>query len=488
MNESTAIQYNRAKTWQLILWPLNTTTNNVMNILLMFLSYVAVGGYGIAVVMAGMLATYSRIFDAFTDPLIAIITDRMHSKFGRVRIAMLIGLGIQILALLALFVWGIGQGIVFFTIMYFVYYIGSSFNSVSINTGNVILTRDPHQRPIIYRWGIVYITLIATFTSVFLSNVIFKKYGSISVEALQELCYIVIGICTVCAILSIIAISEKDKPENFPKKSNGKSINLKDAWSLLKSNRALQTYIIAATSDKIAQQTATQSAISIMLFGIVIGNYAFYGTYNFIVAVPTLVLVFYATRIAGKTGTKKALIKWTTASIIFAVATIVFMALIDTTQITVSAVPTVIFLILTATYSACMRTTGAFTSAMQPDIVDYELYRSGTYMPGTVASLYNMIDKTVSSVGATITALAVASLGYVAVQPQPGDPLTSALFWMTMLLWLGVPVIGNILTLIAMKWYPLDKVKMAEVQEHNREIHAAARIKANADDNKKVIG
>jgi Na+/melibiose symporter-like transporter len=99
-----------------------------------------------------------------------------------------------------------------------------------------------------------------------------------------------------------------------------------------------------------------------------------------------------------------------------------------------------------------------------------------------------MIDKSVSSVGATITALAVASLGYISAQPQPGDALTPALFWMTMFLWLGFPIIGYILTLIAMKWYPLDVDKMAEVRKHNEGIHAGARKKVNTEASTKISG
>ena len=43
---------------------------------------------------------------------------------------------------------------------------------------------------------------------------------------------------------------------------------------------------------------------------------------------------------------------------------------------------------------------------------------------------------------------------------------------MTMFLWLGLPVLGWICTLVAMKWYPLDREMMEKVQEANKEYRA----------------
>ena len=51
-----------------------------------FASYLATGSYGIAVFAAGLIASGTRIFDAAIDPFLALITDRLSTRFGRVRI------------------------------------------------------------------------------------------------------------------------------------------------------------------------------------------------------------------------------------------------------------------------------------------------------------------------------------------------------------------------------------------------------------------
>jgi Na+/melibiose symporter-like transporter len=97
--------------------------------------------------------------------------------------------------------------------------------------------------------------------------------------------------------------------------------------------------------------------------------------------------------------------------------------------------------------------------------VDYELDRSGKYLPAVVTATYNFIDQLVTSLGATIATFCVAALGYVNTAPQPGDPVTMGLKWMTMFLYFGLPILGWICTIIAMKGYHLDKAEMVNVQK-----------------------
>ena len=55
-------------------------------VLLGLASYVANEGYGIATAVVGLILTATRILDGVTDPIIAIIIDKMNTKFGKIRI------------------------------------------------------------------------------------------------------------------------------------------------------------------------------------------------------------------------------------------------------------------------------------------------------------------------------------------------------------------------------------------------------------------
>ena len=75
----------------------------------------------------------------------------------------------------------------------------------------------------------------------------------------------------------------------------------------------------------------------------------------------------------------------------------------------------------------------------------------------------------VSSFSAAIATGLVALIGYRHTMPQPTDPSTPAIFWMTISMYFGLPLIGWVCTLCAMRKTPLSKEKMEEVQKSIQE-------------------
>ena len=73
---------NRAKLYQLALFPLNNGATNVYFVLI--LSYVAQFGSSILELglYASVMVTVMRVFDAITDPIIGALMDRTSTKFG----------------------------------------------------------------------------------------------------------------------------------------------------------------------------------------------------------------------------------------------------------------------------------------------------------------------------------------------------------------------------------------------------------------------
>ena len=103
--------------------------------------------------------------------------------------------------------------------------------------------------------------------------------------------------------------------------------------------------------------------------------------------------------------------------------------------------------------------------AYMADTIDYELDRSGRYIPAVVSGTYSLIDKLITSVAAVIATGAVAILGYTTTMPQPTDAYTSGIFWMTLAIKYGLPMLGWVVTLLAMVGCPLTKEEMVNVQK-----------------------
>ena len=479
MSETTG----KIKQWQLILAPASACIPTMFIILLTFASYVATGVYGVSTVLAGYIITGTRVFDAITDPLIGLWCDRFESKWGRARPLTIIGWAIMSVSVFAMFKLGLGAGLgklrlLVFILIYLVYILGYTIFNIGSGLVQPIMGKNLKDRAILARGQTVYTTVLSSTISMILAATLMPKHNyKMGLPLFADLCVMVILASAVLIAITYIAVTTSGTDVMASYKGMSKDpIKMKDALDLVLHNRDMQMYTIAAASDKLALQTASNSAITVMIFGIIIGNYKFNASLNLVNMFVTLALLFFfVSRLAGKSGLKKANILWTSTSIAMYALMWVFLLCVDTLQITVNPVLKVVFIVLYCAMGASKMATSCVSNPLRYDIIDYEFSRSGRYMPALVNTVYSFIDKLISSLASTIVALSVAMIGYTEGMPQATDELTSGVFWVGTFLWLGVPIIGYVCTLVAMRWYKLDKKTMDEVQRKNAELRGAQK-------------
>ena len=479
-SEIDGVQYRRAKLWQIILQSCNALVGMSVYTLIGMASYSASIGYGIATAAVGVILAATRILDGVTDPLLAFVYDRVNTRFGKLRVLMFSGFLIEAIGLLCMFnlLSGKGLGMIAFVLTYVVYVIGYTITNMTAQTLPAIMTNDPKQRPTIGVWTTAFNYLVPMAMSMVLNVVLLPMFGGEYNQGfLSAACWVCLGVGLVGTILVCIGISEYDKPEYFEGTTKKREpLKLKDMWNVLAHNRALQCYIASNASDKIAQQVGTQAVINTLLGGILIGNMGLSTILTVISMVPSIIFAGFGARYVGKHGSKKGIVNWTCISMVVTVVTFIFFVVIDTKQIGVMGSPAmIIYVLLTLIQNGSnMCITTANTSYMA-DTIDFELDRSGKYIPAVVTGTYSLIDKIITSLSAVIATGAVALVGYTTTMPQPGDPATTPIFWVTMAVKFGLPVIGWIITLFAMKFCPLSKEEMIEVQKRIADKKAALK-------------
>lgn len=482
---SGAVQYRRAKLWQIIMVSCTAFVGMSVYQLIGMASYAASIGYGIATVTIGAVLVFTRIFDAVTDPMLAFIYDKVDTRFGKVRVLLITGWLIMMVSLLVMYNWAAGQGhgIVMFILLYMLYIIGYTLYNMTAQTLYALITNDPKQRPMVGICSTIFNYIIPITLSLVFYTVLMPKFGGYTLEFLAAACWLVVGLSFVGLIITCIGVSQYDKPENFVGTSGKhEKLKLKDMIEVLKGNRPLQCYIVSQASDKIAQQTNSQSIIKTMLNGIIIGNMAMATKLTTIAIVPSILFAFLGAAYARKNGNKKAIVVWSRICILAAGIMAVYMIILyiggNTTKIGTSfpfmAAYVVLYMLINASQMGV--TTG--NNAFMADVIDYELDRGGKYIPAVVTGVYSLVDKLISSVSGLIATGAVALIGYVSTVPQPTDALTGGVFWMTVVLMYGMPILGWIITLIAMKFCSLDKDEMEEVQRRIADKKAAAKQSA----------
>ena len=285
-------------------------------------------------------------------------------------------------------------------------------------------------------------------------------------DMLSLTCIIYVAVAWVLTLIACIGLTPVDKPENFEGiTAGGDDVGLKDMFHFLRTNRPFQLYTLSAVADKLAQQVNSQAIISTMLYGILIGNIQFGTIVSMLSMLPSIVFAIFGARYCGKHGNKEATVTWTWVCVVISVLGIVFCAAIDMSAIRTNMVLLCLFfaiLLLNNGSKMCITTANG---AMRADIVDYELDASGKYIPGIVTATYNFIDQVISSFGITIATFCVSLIGYVHTTPQPTDAATPAIKAMTLFLTFGVPIIGYVISLIAMRFYKLTKKDMVDVQK-----------------------
>jgi Na+/melibiose symporter-like transporter len=210
-----------------------------------------------------------------------------------------------------------------------------------------------------------------------------------------------------------------------------------------------------------------------MLWGILLGNISLGSIIGMIAMAPGILFAIIGARYIGKSGSRDATVRWTWICIVLAALAIAF-CLVAPMGSVLSTLPLAIcFFALWLLIAGAKMVVTVASGAMRADIVDYELDRSGKYLPGVVTATYNFIDQFITSLSATIALGSVALIGYAETMPQPTDAATPAILYLTVGLIFGFPILGWVCTLFAMHGYKLDRQEMIAVQKRIADQKAA---------------
>ena len=488
-NEKTTVSdgVNRAKLYQLALFPLNNGATNVYYVLI--LSYIATFGnnvLGIATVFASVMVTGMRVFDAITDPIIGALMDRTNGKFGKFRPFMVIGNAIMALSVIVLYMLtphipADMQGLRYaaFVILYAVWVIGYTFQTSVTRSGQTVLTNDPTQRPLFTIFNTIGsmagMGLMQFLAPIVRSNV--ADYSSADFYAFLTPIGIVISI--ILTILAIIGIWEKDNPKYFGiGGEKQEKTKISEYVEIIKNNNPMQRLMVAGAGCKLALSIATNVTVLCMLYGCMMGNYD--GLYlpmmvlGYVFSVPFFMLTV---RTSQKEGQKASLMKY--VSVALACYVVVFVLLVlwkegnpawnlvlfSNGKFSINLY-TVLFIIFFGVGYGAYYSTADMPIPMVADCSDYETYRSGKYIPGIMGTLFSLVDKLVSSLSATVVGIAVSVIGLQNL-PTAETPYAPGMNWVVIILFCVIPMCAWALTLFCMKCYELTGPRMKEIQAVN---------------------
>lgn len=464
------VQYRRAKTSTIALAMMQGASCMCFFSAIGSVSYAANLGFGISVLLVGTLMTLARLFDGVTDPIISMVIDKCNTRLGKIRLFSVLGWLIMAVSMEMMYNWCAGKGhsLILFSVIYLVYYIGYTFMNMAGMLISPVMTNDPKQRPMVGVCSTAYSYIVSIAFSIVTMIVLLPAAGNqYTLEFLEGVSNFTVVLSGIFLLVSMIGLSRIDRPENFTVASSGKEskVRWKDMLHLLKDNKGLQCYILAATSDKLAGTITGQTIIGTLVFGVVVGNMQLGAMINIVAIVPILIFAVVSGKSSGKNGSRKSITIWSTAAIAVNVLLIGLMLVSAGGPVAKTMPMMILFVLLTMVQNGLRVAVSIPTGSMLADVVDYEAYRSGKYMPGAVAGVHSFIDKAVSSIGAVVATFCVTLIGYKDVMPQPADEKTMSVVLLVCIVYYGFPILGWICSLIAMKKTPVTKEMMVEVQK-----------------------
>ncbi len=490
-NQNTSV--NRAKMYQLALFPMNNGATNVYYVLI--LSYIATFAnniLGIAMVFASFMVTGMRIFDAITDPIIGALMDRTNGRFGKFRPFMVIGNVIMAVSVIILYMltpaipadmeWARYAA---FILLYAIWVIGYTFQTSVTRSGQTVLTNDPKQRPMFTIFNTIGsmagMGLMQFLAPILRSNV--ADYDKPEFYAILTPIGIIASV--VLTILAIIGIWEKDNSKYFGiGGEKQEKTKISEYIAILKENKPLQRLMVAGAGCKLALSIATNLTVLCMLYGCMMGNYD--NLYlpmmiiGYVCSVPFFILTV---RTSQKEGQKASLMKYVSVALICYVGVLVLLLLWkqDNPAFNLSIYTgtlfgegfaininlyTILFILCFGIGYGAYYATADMPIPMVADCSDYETYRSGKYIPGIMGTLFSLVDKLVSSLSATVVGVAVACIGLENL-PTAETAYAPGMNWVVIILFCIIPMAAWVATLWAMKGYELSGPRMKEIQAVN---------------------
>ncbi|MBO5317253.1 MAG: MFS transporter [Oscillospiraceae bacterium] len=493
---------NRAKFYQLALFPMNNGATNVYFVLI--LSYIATFGnkvLGLGMVFASFMVTGMRVFDAITDPIIGAIMDKTDGKFGKFRPFMVLGNVVMAVSVIALYILTplvpanlLWLRYTLFIVLYAVWVLGYTFQTSVTRSAQPVLTNDPRQRPLFTIFNTIA-SLAGMGAMQFVGPILAGDgfAGDYNATWFSIMTPIGIAISALLTVLAVIGIWEKDQTKYFGLGGKQEQVKISEYLTIVKNNKPLQRLMIAGGGCKLALAIATNTTVLIMLYSCMMGNYDNLYLPMMIVGYAFSAPFFLLTvRTSQKHGQKKSLMTYVAVALICYIGVLVMLLLWkqgdpawnlsvytgkllgEGFQININLY-TVLFVLFFGIGYGAYYSTADMPIPMVADCADYETYRSGKFIPGIMGTLFSLVDKLVSSLSATVVSIALLFIGVFDL-PTKTTPYAPGMNWVVIALFCIVPMAAWLITLIAMRGYQLDGKRIKTIQAVN-----AARKQAIAD-------
>lgn len=415
--------------------------------------------FGLPAAVVGTMFLITRVWDSLFDPIVGIVADRTHSRWGKFRPYLLwLAVPFALIGVLTFTTpaWGEGAKLVYAYVTYSLMMMVYSAINVPYASLLGVMSYDPKERNTLstYRMTFAYIgSFIALLLFMPMVNFFSGPDGGIVAE--QRGWMLSVGvIALMCAVLFYFCFAftkERVKPireQQNPLKSDLRDLFHNKPWWILLgagvSALIFNSIRDGATVYYFKYFIVEQDYPGISVFGV---SFVLSGLYLAVGQAANIAGVIMAAPVSNRIGKKNT---YMGAMVIATVLSIMFywfgkesIALIFVFQVLISICAGSIFPLLWSMYADC---------------ADYSELKTGNRATGLIFSSSSMSQKFGWAIGTAITGWLLAYFGFRANEVQSAEAIQGIKMFLSIL-----PAVGTVLSVIFIAFYPLNEKKVKEI-------------------------
>lgn len=411
--------------------------------------------FGLSATVVGTMFLVTRIWDSAFDPIVGVIADRTHSRWGKFRPYLLyLAVPFAIIGVLTFMTPDLeDMGKVIYA--YFTYSLMMMvYSAINVPYASLlgVISSDPKERNILstYRMTFAYIgSFIALLLFMPMVNYFSEGYNAQRGWAMS-----VVVIALICVVLFYGCFAwTKERVKPISQQQNSLKDDLKD----LLNNRPWWILLGAGVAALVFNSIRDGATVYYFKYFIIEENYTtasflgisfvLSGLYLAVGQAANIGGVILAAPISNRIG-KRATYMWA-----MAIATIfsVLFYWLDKENILMIFVFQIII-------SVCAGSIFPLLWSMYADCADYSELKTGNRATGLIFSSSSMSQKFGWAIGSAITGWLLSYFGFQANMVQSQATLHGIKLFLSFL-----PAIGTVLSIIFISMYPLSEKKMEEI-------------------------
>lgn len=415
--------------------------------------------FGLPAAVVGTLFLVTRVWDSAFDPIVGVVADRTHSRWGKFRPYLLfLAIPFSVIGVLTFVTPPFGDNgkLVYAYVTYSLMMMVYSAINVPYASLLGVMSDNPKERNTLstYRMAFAYIgSFIALL--LFMPMVNFWSGHSKEIADQQQGWTLAVAVIAVmCALLFIGCFAfTRERVKALHEKQAPLKEDLKDLWK----NRPWWILLGAGVAALVFNSIRDGATVyyfkyfiveedfqTISFFGV---SFVLSGLYLSVGQIANIAGVILAAPVSNHIGKKQTYMGSMAIATVLSILFFWFdkdnLALIFTFQILISICAGSIFPLLWSMYADC---------------TDYSELKTGNRATGLIFSSSSMSQKFGWAIGSALTGWLLSYFGFVANEVQQAEAIQGIKMFMSFL-----PAAGTLLSIVFISMYPLSEKKMLEI-------------------------